>query len=241
MGKRKKEPRTYDSSGRRQRAQETRERMLEAARRLFAERGYAETTIEAIAAQAGVAVPTVYAAFQSKRGVLSALMRRLVSGEEGGPPLLRTAGPQAVLAEPNPRRALALFVDHLTQVQERAIPTYEAMKGAARSEPGVAELLGRMQAYRFSNIATIPARLAELGALRPGLSEDDASRTIWALASPEVRQMLQTFAGWSADRYRAWLVETLGAALLSPSVGASAGARGQPPPRRIRSHSAPDR
>jgi AcrR family transcriptional regulator len=222
MGKPRKKRRIYDSSRRRQQAQETRERLLEAAQRLFAARGYAETTIEAIAAAADVAVPTVYAAFQSKRGVLSALMRRLVAGEEGGPPLLRTAGPRAVLAQTDPRRALALFIDHLSQVQERATSTYEVMKSAARSEPDVGELLARIQAYRFSNITTIPARLAELGALRPGLSEDDASRTIWALASPEVRQMLQTFAGWSADRYRAWLLETLAAVLFPPSPAPSA-------------------
>jgi hypothetical protein len=122
-------------------------------------------------------------------------MRRLVSGEERGPPLLQTAGPRAVIAETDPRRALAVFVDHLSQVQQRVIPTYEVMKSAARSEPDVAELLAQMQAYRLSNITTIPARLSELGVLRPGLSEDDASRTIWAIASPEVRQMLHAFAG----------------------------------------------
>ena len=113
---------------------------------------------------------------------------------------------------------VALFIDHLSQVQERVISTYEVMKSAARSEPEVGEVLTRIQAYRFANITTIPARLAELGALRPGLSEDDASRTIWALASPDVRQMLQTFAGWSADRYRAWLLETLAAVLFPPSA-----------------------
>jgi AcrR family transcriptional regulator len=222
MKKPSKERRPYDSSRRRRQAQETRERMLEAARRLFAERGYAETTIEAIATAADVAVPTVYAAFRSKRGVLAALMRRLVSSEEGGPPLLRTAGPRAVLAETDPRRALALFVDHVSDAQERVIPTYEVMKSAARSESDVGKLLTRMQAYRFSNIATIPARLAELGSLRPGLSRDDASRTIWAIASPDVRQMLQVFAGWSPDRYRAWLLQTLAAVLLSPSSAPSA-------------------
>jgi hypothetical protein len=95
----------------------------------------------------------------------------------------------------------------------------------------VAELLGRLQAYRFSNIATIPARLAQLGALRPGLSEEEASRTIWAIASPEVRQMLETFAGWSAERYRAWLLETLVLVLLPPASG-RATRRRQTPVRR---------
>lgn len=218
MVKSKKQRRPYDASRRRQRAAQTRERMLDAARRLFAERGYAETTIEAIATSADVAVPTVYAAFQSKRGVLSALMERLVAGEPGGPPLLETAGARAVSAESDPRRMLERFVDHLGEVQERVIPTYEVVKSAARSEADVAELLQKMQAYRFANITTLPLRLAELGGLRPGLSTEDASRTIWAITSPEVRQMLQSFAGWSADRYRVWLVETLVAVLLSRGV-----------------------
>ena len=208
--------RSYDASRRRLRAEESRERVLEVARRLFAERGYAETTIEAIATAADVAIPTVYAAFQSKRGVLRALMTRLASGEPGGPPLLETAGPREVMAETDPRRVLASFVAHLAVVQERVIPTYDVMKNAARTEPDVAQLLTDMQAYRFSNIATIPKKLGALGALRSGLSIDDAARTIWALASPEVRQMLLTFAGWSVKRYRTWLEGTLVAVLLSP-------------------------
>lgn len=215
-----KRRRSYDASGRRRRAEENRERVLEVARRLFGERGYAETTLELIAKEAGIAVPTLYAAFRSKRGVLSAVLGRVISGVPGGPPLLKTPGPRAVLAETDPRRVLALFVADIGRVQERVGPTYEVMKSAARTEPDIAELLARSQQVRFSNIAAVPGRLAELGALRPGLSVEDAARTIWAIASPEVRQMLATFAGWSAERYRAWLEETLVAALLRPpSVG----------------------
>src|SRR5678815_5504933 len=103
----RKRKRTYDSSRRQRRAIESRERVLDVARRLFAERGYAETTMEAIATGAEVAVPTLYAAFQSKRGVLAGLLDRLVSGEPGAPPILQTAGARAVLAEPDPRRASA--------------------------------------------------------------------------------------------------------------------------------------
>lgn len=215
--KKAKKRRPYDASRRQQRAEESRERALEIARRLFAERGYAETTLEAIATEAGIAVPTLYAAFQSKRGLLSALLHRLVSGERGSAPLLETPGAQAVIAEVNPRRVLALFVADVSRVQDRVMPLYEVMKNAARTEPDVAELLTRVQDYRYSNIATVPARLAELGALRQGLSADDAARTVWAVASPDVRQLLVTFAGWSAERYRAWLEETLAAALLAPT------------------------
>src|SRR5512139_3969201 len=121
MRKAKRRPRSYDASGRQRRALENQERILDVARRLFGERGYAETTIEAIASEAGVAAPTVYAAFQSKRGLLDRLINRLVSGEPGAPPLLETAGAQAVAAATDPRVLLAMFVRHLVGVQARAV------------------------------------------------------------------------------------------------------------------------
>jgi AcrR family transcriptional regulator len=211
---RPKKPRPYDASRRQQRALESQERLLEAARRLFATRGYAETRIEDIAAEANVSVPTVYATFQSKRGVLDALMRRLTSGVPGGPPLVDTPGPRAVNAEPDPRRALSMFVEHLLGVQERAIPMYDVMKNAARAEPEIGETLRNLQQYRYANLSTLATRLHELRALRAGLSVEDASRTLWTITSPEVRQMLLDGAGWTIDKYRAWLEDTLVAVLL---------------------------
>jgi TetR/AcrR family transcriptional regulator of autoinduction and epiphytic fitness len=210
-----KRRRPYDASGRRRRAAESQERVLEVARRLFAARGYAETTMEAIAADAGIAVPTLYAAFRSKRGVLDALMHRLVSGEPGAPPLLETAGARAVAAESDPRRVLALFARHVTEVQERVGPIYEVLRHAARTDREMAELLARMQQYRFDNLETIARRLAELGALRAGLAIDAAARTLWLLTSQEARQLLFAHAGWTVERYRAWLEDTLTAALLA--------------------------
>jgi AcrR family transcriptional regulator len=211
---RAKRARTYDAAGRQKRALDNQERVLEVARELFATRGYVETTLDEIASAAGIAVPTVYAMFQSKRGLLSALLKRLIAGVAGGPPLVETEGPRAVNAEPDPRRALTLFVDHLLGVQERAIPMYEVMKHAARAEADIAELLVRMQQYRYSNLETLALHLGELGALRTPV--EDASRTLWAITSPEVRQMLLAQAGWSIDRYRDWLEDTLVAVLLKP-------------------------
>jgi AcrR family transcriptional regulator len=192
--------------------------MLEASRVLFATRGYAETRIEEIAAEADVSTPAVYAAFQSKRGILDALMKRLVAGVPGGPPLVDTDGPRAINAEPDPRRALAMFVAHLMGVQQRVIPMYEVMKSAARTEPEIGELVARMHDYRFGNLRTLAVRFAELGALRAGLSVDDAARTLWTLCSPEVRHMLVTTASWSGEKYAAWLADTLDAALLKPAA-----------------------
>lgn len=208
--------RTYDASRRQLAARERREQVLQVALRLFAERGFTETTMDAIAAEAGIATPTLYAGFQSKRGILDALLKRLVSGMPDGTPLVETARARSVVAARDPRRVIARFVTDLGRVQESVIPLYQVLTHAARTEPEVAEFLAAAQAYRFSNVATVARRLAELGALRSHLSEDAAARTIWAIASPEVRQMLLTFAGWSKARYQRWLREILAASLLRP-------------------------
>lgn len=206
--------RAYDATRRRQQAAEAQERVLEVAQRLFAERGYAETTMDAIAHAANVAVPTVYAAFQSKRGVLGRLLDRLVSGAPGAPPVLDSARAQAVLAEPDRRRALALFAAHISEVQDRVGPMFEVMRNAARTEPDVAALYARAQQSRYKNLEVMVRKLAERGPLRRGLSVEDAARTAWVLASPETRQALSTHASWSPERYQAWLADTLAAALL---------------------------
>lgn len=209
-----KKSRTYDSTRRRQRALENQERALAAARRLFGERGYAETTMEAIAAEAAIATPTLYAAFGSKHGILSRLLDRLVSGEPGGVSVLATARARAVFEEPDRRVALEKFARDMNEIQARVGPIYEAMKNAARSEADVAALYGRAQNNRFRNLQALAQSLAERGPLREGVTVDVAGRTLWVLASPEVRQMLLAHAGWSPDRYASWLADTLIAALL---------------------------
>lgn len=186
--------------------------MLDVARRLFAERGYAETTMDAIAEEAGVAVPTLYAAFGSKRGLLGGLLERLVAGE--APSVLQSAGAREVLAEPDPRRSLALFATHISDIQDRVGPIFQVMQNASRTEADVAELYARAQQNRFANLEVVVRALAERGTLRPGLSVEDGARTLWVLASPDTRQMLRTHAGWSAERYQTWLADTLAAALL---------------------------
>ncbi len=66
--------RPYDSAKRRESAQQTRVRIAQSGRALFAQLGYGATSIEAIAKHAGVAVPTFYATYGSKRALLFALL-----------------------------------------------------------------------------------------------------------------------------------------------------------------------
>src|ERR1700674_5038600 len=111
-----KTQRRYDSALRKEQARQTRARMLDAAQRLFSERGYASTTMDAIAAEAGVAVDTVYAGFGSKRGVLSALMDVRVGGDDQPVEVLDRSGPQAVRRETDQRRQVAAFARDVTGI-----------------------------------------------------------------------------------------------------------------------------
>ena len=56
--------------------------------------------------------------------------------------------------------------------------------------------------------------LADRGALRPGLSVEDARDGLWTLTSLAVYDMLVVTRGWSAERYERWLRDALGGLLL---------------------------
>jgi AcrR family transcriptional regulator len=209
-----KAKRTYDSSLRKQQASQTRMRILDASQRLFAERGYAASTVEAIAAGAGVAVDTVYAAFGSKRGVLQALLNVRVGGDEAEIDLLARAGPQAVQREPDQRAQLAAFAADVSSILERARPVDDIIRGAAAVDAEIATLRSEAQAYRYRNIRQLVSWLAAKGPLRGGLSEDDAAAIAWTMSSPEVHGLLRVARGWSAERYAAWLAQSLARILL---------------------------
>src|SRR6266545_1560110 len=110
MTERVKGKRRYESPRRRAQAAETREQILDAARRLFEQQGYAGTTMAAIAAEAGVALKTVYLAFETKSGVLRALWHLLLRGDEEPVPVGERPLFRAVLEEPDPERKLRLNV-----------------------------------------------------------------------------------------------------------------------------------
>jgi AcrR family transcriptional regulator len=206
--------RTYDSSLRKQQASQTRMRILDAAQVLFGERGYPASTVEAVAAAAGVAVDTVYAAFGSKRGVLQALLNVRVGGDEAQLDLLARAGPQAVQREPDQRAQLAAFAADVSSIIERARPVDDIIRSAAAVDADIAALRGENEAYRYRNMRQLVSWLAAKGPLRDGLSEDDAAAIVWAMTSPEVHGKLRAARGWSAERYTAWLRDDLTRLLL---------------------------
>jgi AcrR family transcriptional regulator len=209
-----KSRRPYDSALRKQQAVQTRMRILDAAEKLFAERGYATSTVEAIAGEAEVAVDTVYASFGSKRSVLKSLLGVRVGGDEARVDLLDRPGPQAVRRETDQRRQLAAFARDLTQIIERAGPVDGIVRGAAAVDADIAEFRVKAQEGRYRNMQQLVSWLAANGPLKAGLTSDDAAAIAWAMASPEVHHMLRVVRGWTPERYTAWLGDSLTRILL---------------------------
>jgi AcrR family transcriptional regulator len=206
--------RPYTSALRQQQASETRSRILDAAQRLFTERGYGATSIEAIASEAGVATDTVYASFRTKAGVLHKLLDVRVGGDDAPVQLLDRKGPQGVRTEPTQQRQVAGFAADVAEILERARPVDDIMRGAAAVDPEIAALRARMQGLRYDNIRQFVSWLAANGPFRGGIGEEEAAAIIWTLASPEVHGLLRDGRGWALDRYVAWLGDTLARTLL---------------------------
>jgi AcrR family transcriptional regulator len=210
MTKPRRGKRSYDSTRRRAQAQETRRRIIEAARSVFAERGYAGATIDAIAQAAGVAPETVFAAFGNKRGILAGLVEVAVGGDDRPIPLLERPGPQSVLEETDPVRQLRLFSQDISGILERVAPVFEILRTAAKTEPDIAELLRELLEARWRNLAVFARHLS----LRKAMTQERATEMVWTLTSPEVFRLLTVDRGWTRERYAAWLEATLSRLLL---------------------------
>jgi len=214
MSEEVKPRRRYNSAIRQEQAGETRTRILEASRRLFLERGYVATSIEAIAREAGVAGQTVYAAYGNKRTVLARLMDVSLGGDDQPVGVLERLEPQRMRNEPDQRAQLRMMAHGIREIMERAGPIFDVMRSAGTAEPEVAALYGRIQDERRRNMARVVGWVAENGPLRDGLSMDDAADIVWTLTSAEVHRLLTADRGWPEERYERWLGDTLIASML---------------------------
>jgi AcrR family transcriptional regulator len=195
---------------RQRQAEETRRRIAEAARRLFVMRGYAGTTIEAVARKAGVAVQTVYAVFASKRGLLTELMDRATFG-----PAYQKLVNQAVATE-DPVARLRIAARIARQVHDSWRGEIELLRGAGVVAPELAALERERENRRFEAQKPVIDHLAQTGRLRRGLKVSEARDVLWALTGREFYRNLVVQRGWSSDHYEDWLGDLLVSALVMP-------------------------
>lgn len=202
------------------RTRRTRTAVVQAAGELFAERGYAATTIEAISERSDTPQATIYRLFASKLGILKALLDVLIGGDDEAVGMLDRPEVRGLLTENgSARHQLEGFTALVRAVLTRVGPVHRILADAARSDPQAASLLAEIADQRHQGQRRFAQTLASSGALRPGLGERDAADILHALASPELYGLLVIERGWSGERYETWLTTILGDQLLATSPG----------------------
>jgi len=203
------EKRPYHSQVRQRQAEETRRRILVAARSLFERRGYAVTTLEAIAEKALVSPKTITAVFGSKL----ALLAEVINPEAFSPRVRQLIEELRALEDPS--RQLSLVAQITRQAYEPLVTSLELLRTAGAVAPELADVTRQIEARRRQNQARLIASLREQGALRPGLSLEEATDVLWALTSYDLYRMLVVEQRWEPERYETWLAQLLVQHLLA--------------------------
>jgi AcrR family transcriptional regulator len=223
-----KQRRRYESPRRREQAAATRLAILEAAERLFVQRGYVGISVAEIAGEANVALKTVYAVFGTKAEVLRALWNLRMRGDEEPVPMPERPWLREILDEPDPQRRLALVAQNVRIVRERTAHVTEIVRQAAPADEHIAALWERFQREFYElGVSGIVRTLERDGVLAADLRT--ATDLGWTLTHPDLYQLLVRQRGWSADAYERWLAETLCAQLIKDSAASA-----RPPRARAR-------
>ena len=211
-----KSTRRYDSPRRRAQAAATRRDILAAAQQLFEEHGYGSTTMEAIAAEAGVALKTVYVAFETKSGLLRALWNHLLRGGNDEVPVAQQQWYREIIEEPDAERQLRLAARNACRVKLRIAGVLEVIRSAAPIDPDIAALWRRIQTEFHANQRVIVESLDDKNALVPGLEIDRATDILWTLNHPNTWHLLVEERRWAPQQFEQWFADTACSQLLSP-------------------------
>jgi AcrR family transcriptional regulator len=202
-----KSTRRYTSAVRTEQAAATRRAVLLAARELFAGHGYAGTSISAIAARAGVAVDTVYAAAGRKPALLRELVETSLSGTDHAIPAEQRDYVVQVRAAATAREKIALYAAAVAEIGVRMAPVHRALAEASVSDADCAALRAEISARRAANMRLLAADLRATGELRADLTDDEVADVVWSMNSAEYRALLVGERGWTAERFGTWLAD----------------------------------
>jgi AcrR family transcriptional regulator len=177
-----------------------------AAHRLFSTKGYLATSIDDIAAEAGVARPTVFTAVGTKPVILKAVLDQAMAGDDAPVPVADRPWFTEALDEPDPTRALQLHARNLCRILERVAPLMRAVETAATVDADAATLWTDLNRQRRTGTSTVAANLAAKTTLR--CDERTVADTLWALP-PQTYLRLVIDGGWTIETFQAWLADLL--------------------------------
>jgi AcrR family transcriptional regulator len=204
----------YASQVRDEQARRTRRAIVTAAHGLFLAQGYAATTIDGIAAAAHVSRRTVFNSVGGKAALLKLALDWAFVGDDEPVALADRPAVKAIVAEPDPRKSLVLWVQAATEIAARIAPLGEVLTAAADTDPAVAELLAEASRNRLLGATRFIEYLVSLDGLAAGLTEQRAAELCWALTDGHLYRLLAVQRGWGTADFSRWLHDTLAAALL---------------------------
>ena len=204
----------YRSQLRAEQAAATRDLVLDAATRLFVERGYAATSIDAIAEAAGVGRSTVFAAAGGKSWLLKTAYDRAIVGDDEPVPLLQRPAARKLFEMSDPAEIVVGHARIVAEAAERVSAICEAIHSAAGCDPEVGNLWAQIGQERLAGAKAFAALISEKGGLRDGLAVGQARDIIWIFNDPTLHHALVRLRGWDQDQYRRWLTDNLQRQLL---------------------------
>jgi AcrR family transcriptional regulator len=208
--------RNYDASRRQEAARRSRARVLEVARERFLADGYAGTTLASIAAEAEVSVETINKAFRNKAGLLKAMFDVAVAGDDEPVAMPDRPFVARINAEPDGRRKLELYTEHLSDSAPRAAPVELLIRSAAGVDAEIDVVWRKLQTERLTGMGMFAAHLVESGVLRDGVTHEEARDVLWVSTSSEIYEMLVLERGWPIERWARYVHDTTSIALLPP-------------------------
>lgn len=200
--------RRYVSEVRERGAEQTRQRVLDASRELFMRSGVDGVTIAQIARRAKVSVPTVYALYQSKEGILHAIMEATLFGPAFQQALATLTGVT------DPVRLIALSAHVARAIYESESSALGLMRGVSAFSPALRNAEREFEGMRYGMQEERLRLLFAESKAKKGLSFDKARRILWMYTSRDIYRMLVEEGGWTPAEYEAWLAETLVATLV---------------------------
>jgi AcrR family transcriptional regulator len=210
----KTDRRPYRSAVRDEAAQRTRRAIVTAAAALFTERGYTAASLREVAVAAGVARPTVAAAFGSKPALLRRVVDEAIAGDDEAVPVADRPWFAPVWRAGDPAGVLEAYAGVCTLIGRRTARVFEVVHQAAADAPEIHELWTTLVDNRRRGARMVVDRAREAGPLRTDLADERAVDALWVLNDPALYGSLVLARGWSEDDHRQWLATQMRAALL---------------------------